>query len=277
MICLEACVSNHVSVGESSGSVAKAVALKLRCCAQGQKHISTSVFHPPSEGAQLAAASFQQAHLTVMWSTGLLQSYNTALATGNTLSIHTSRRLRAFDLGSNSMMLDHQQEDQHHQQEPAKQHPGKKKRKSAATAREPAPDSDTGSAAPAPMLVPLGGHSVAAIREPTDLPSNGHHSADLEITVADTQYGCIQSVTCVKLPGGGAVGRGGRDQQEALQLSSGMGNLVLLMHGAVWYISIQVRVGWAEHMLLRLDQLVGFRTYPLQRKGWLSDGEVYLA
>lgn len=224
--------------------------LKLSCCAQGQKHISSSVIHPPSEGAQVAAASFQQAHLTVMWSTGLLQSYDTALATGNTLSIQTSRRLRAFDLGSSPMMLDHQEDQQHQQQGPSQQHSGKKKRKSAAVAREPAPDSDVVSTAPAPMLVPLGGHSVAATRELSDSPSNGHHSADLEITVADTQYGCIQSVTSVKLPGSAAVGKASKDQQEALQLSSGMGNLVLLLHGAVWYISIQVRVALVELILV---------------------------
>ena len=92
------------------------------------------------------------------------------------------------------------------------------------------------------MLVPLGGHSVAAIREASDSPTNGHHCSDLEVTVADTQYGCIQSVTNVKLPGSAGVEGSGRDQQEALQLSSGMGNLVLLMHSAVWFISIQVRL-----------------------------------
>lgn len=185
-----------------------------------------------------------------MWSTGLLQSYNIAHATGNSLSIQTSRRLPAFDLGSSPMILDHQ-EDQQQPQEPAQQHTGKKKkRKSAAVAQEPVPESDMVSSAPVPMLVPLGGHSVAATREVLDLPSNGHHSADLEITVADTQYGCIQSVTSVKLPGSAAVDRAGKDQQEALRLSSGMGNLVLLMHGAVWCISIQVRVGLAEHMLV---------------------------
>lgn len=147
--------------------------------------------------------------------------------------------------------------DQLHQQEPAQQHTGNKKRKStaaaAAAAKEPAPENDLPSTTPVPLLIPLGGHSVAAIREPSDLPSNGHHSSHLEIIVADTQYGCVQSVTSVKLPGSGAVDRSGRDQQEALQLSSGMGNLVLLMHGAVWYFSIQVghsRKTWAHDIAL---------------------------
>ena len=215
--------------------------MKLRCCVQAQKHLSTSVIQPPSERTKLASASFQQDHLTVMWSNGLLQTYNTALTRGTTLSVQTSRRLHAFDLGSDQMVLDRQ--DQQQQQLPAQQHTGTKKRKStaaAAAAEEPAPDSDILSTTPVPLLVPLGSHSVAAIREPSDLPDNGH-SLDLEITVADTRYGCVQSVTSVKLPGSGTVDRAGKDHQEAVQLSSGMGNLALLMHGAVWYISIQVK------------------------------------
>ena len=207
---------------------------------QGQRHLSTSVIQPPSEGTKLASSSFGEGQLSVMWSNGLLQSYNTALTTGSMLSVHTSRRLHAFDLGSDQMVLDSQ--DQHRQQEPAQQNTGRKKRKSAAAAKEPAPDCDMVSTAPVPLLVSLRGHSVAAIREPSDLPINGHHSSELEIAVADTQYGCIQSVTNVKLPGSGAVDRPGKEQQEALQLSSGMGNLVMLLHGAVWYISIQVRL-----------------------------------
>ena len=231
--------------GQSSSSCGKSpvipcqtAVMKLGCCVQAQKHLSTSVVQPPSEGTKLVSASFQQGHLTVMWSDGLLQSYNTA---GPMLNVQTSRRLHAFDLGLDQTVLDNQ--DQQYQQQPAQQHTGNKKRKStaaAATEKEPAPDNDMPPTTPVPLLVPLGGHSVAAIREPSDLPSNGHHSSDLEITVADTQYGCIQSVASVKLPGSGAVDRHGKDQQEALQLSSGMGNLVLLMHGAVWYISIQV-------------------------------------
>lgn len=215
---------------------------KPHCCVQGQKHLSTSFIHLPSEDVKLASSSFQQGHLTVMWSNGLLQSYNTALIRGTTLSVQTSRRLHTFDLGSDQMVLDDQ--DQQHQQEPAQQHTGNKKRKStaaAAAAKEPAPADDLLSATPVPLLVPLGGHLVAAIREPSDLPINGHHSSHLDITVVDTQYGCVQSVSTVKLPGSGAVDQSGKDQQEALQLSSGMGDLVLLMHGAVWYVSIQVR------------------------------------
>lgn len=208
---------------------------------QGLKLLSTGVFQPPSDSAKLVSASYQANYLTILWSDGHLQAYNTARTTGNALSEHTSSRLRAFDAPSSHMALDSQDQ---HPQEPQQQPSGKKKRKStaaaAAAAQQPLNDGATPSSNTVPMLLPLGGHALAAIREPSDLPTNGQHSTEMEITVANTQYGCIQSVTSVKLPGGGGVNGSAGAQQEALQLRSGMGDLVLLMHSTVWYISIQV-------------------------------------
>ena len=199
------------------------------------------------------SSSFQEHYITVMWSNGLLQTFNTAIhqsPAGARLSIHTSRHLLAFDLGSEHMLVDDaqkdvQQQQQQQQEQKQQQLALKKKRKAAAAAVTAEPDDNAASNSLVPMLSPLGGHSVVAIREPEHLPTNGHASVDVEATVADAQYGCVQSVTGIKLPGDAAsVGRSsdlGRSEQDVLQLRSGMGNLVLLMHNAVWYISIPVR------------------------------------
>ncbi|KAL3134098.1 hypothetical protein ABBQ32_008522 [Trebouxia sp. C0010 RCD-2024] len=211
----------------------------------GLKHISNCVFQPPSDSAKLVSASFQDGHLAILWSDGLLQAYNTAPTPGNPLTVHTTARLRSFNLASSAMTLDNQEQHPQAPLQQQQQHSGKKRRKSAAVAaaaaREPLSDSATASTTTAPMLVPLGEHAVAAVREPSDLSTNGHQSTELEITVANTQYGCVQSVTTVKLPGGGGVESAAPGLQEAVQLRSGMGSLVLLMHSAVWYISIQAQ------------------------------------
>lgn len=227
----------------------KACSFEASCWLQGLRHISTRVFQPPSDSAKLISASFQDGHLAILWSDGVLHAYNTGPTPGNPLTVHTSTRLRSFTPGSSAMALDNQE--QHPQGPLQQQHSGKKRRKSApaaAAAREPLPDSATASITTAPMLIPLGGHAVAAVREPSDLPTNGHHSTELEITVANTQYGCVQSVTSVKLPGGGGMEGAARGQQEAVQLRSGMGSLVLLMHSTVWHISIQVKHSKTRHV-----------------------------
>lgn len=219
---------------------------KMVAALQGHKHISTSDIPAPSLAAKIMSSSFQERHLTVMWSNGLLQAFNTALrptTAGSTLAVHTSRHLPAFDLGSKHMLIDDAQEEQQ-QQQGQQQLAGKKKRKAAAATVLAKSDDHAALDSFVPMLVPLGGHSVMAIREPKHLPTNGHASANVEATVADTQYGCVQSVTGIKLPGhagsaGSTMDLGGLEQ-DALQLRSGMGNLVLLVHNAVWYISIPV-------------------------------------
>ena len=214
---------------------------------QTQKRTGLYAICAPSEAAKLVSASFQEGHLTLMWSNGFLQAVNTELQSstvGSDLNIHITRRLSAFDLGPEPMLIDTEQsqcQDEKQQQQPA----GKKKKRKSSVAADCVPAGKLVSTGLVHMLVPLGGHSVAALREPVEAHTNGHQSSDVEITVAETQYGCVQSVTSVKLPGVAASRRNSAElhgmQHEAFQLHSGIGNLVLLMRNAVWYISVQVK------------------------------------
>ena len=165
------------------------------------------------------------------------------------LQLKTSRQLLNFALPANAVL--HQQPIQ--QQAPAT---AVKAPKSGKRRRQPAITTDieqqlehcASSASFVPALVPLGGHSVAAIREGTDAHTNGHQPSSLEVTILDTMYGCVQSVVPVHLPKSttsgaeAAAGDGSQlgKQQQVFRLSSGFGDLVLLSHDAVWSISIPV-------------------------------------
>ncbi len=218
---------------------------------QGGKLRSLQTIPQPAETARLTSVSFRDQQLVCLWSTGLLQAYSTAHSTISgtaQLKLQTSRQLLGFASPAEHTL------DSHLQQKPGPTMKSGKDTKSGKKRGKPAVSTDIAELAnsasqPAPfkpMLVPLGGHSVAAVREPTDTPTNGHKTSGLDVTVVDTLYGCVQSVNTVKLARGATAAATGLQngsetmQQGVLQLQSGMGDLILLLNNAVWSMSIQV-------------------------------------
>lgn len=199
----------------------------------------------PAENATLTSVSFRDQQLICLWSTGLLQAYSTAAASiasdRTALRLQTSRQLLGF-----ASTVDHLPDNQLQQssltlsgKDPKS---GKKRRKPA---METADVNNSASPAPfRPCLLPLGGHSVAALRESTDLPTNGHQASGLEAVIVDSLFGTVQSITSVKLPksatADGAQNGSETMQQGVLQLQNSMGDLVLLFNDAVWSMSIKV-------------------------------------
>ncbi len=228
--------------------------------------MGTHVIPQPANNAKLASASIRDQQLICLWSGGLLQAFNivpNAASGVSAFKLQSSRQLLGFASPSDSTSDDQpQQQPFDSTSKPSREPKSGKKR------RKPAPPVETADVAnPAngpepfrPMVVPLGGHTMAAIKEATELPTNGHQTFGLEVAITDSLYGCVQSVTPVKLPNrapaaaAAAQLHDGPDsrRQEAVQLQSGMGHLALLFNGAVWSISAQVRLScWGD--AARLD------------------------
>ena len=241
--------------------------------------------------------AFQHQQLICLWSNGLLEAYsmtsstavNTASSTTsaaaagpassdtvlvNSLKLKFSKQLVGFAAALGKVSSEQPTQKQQTPKESQEPKTGKKRRKPATPldiVQSAAHDSPPSAFQPA--LVALGGHSVAAIREITEGPSNGHQTSALEATVLDTMYGCVQSVTTVQLPkvansiasdGASAATAAGLPpvrHQQVLQLGSGMGNLVILAHDAVWSTSIQVILSSFVHAIHTFRTLQGAQKY----------------
>ncbi|DBA75343.1 hypothetical protein WJX77_005717 [Trebouxia sp. C0004] len=219
----------------------------------GGKPMGTHVIPQPANNAKLASASIRDQQLICLWSGGLLQAFN--------IVPNAASGIAAFKLQSSRQLLgfasptDYTSDDQPQQQpfdstsKPSREPKSGKKRRKPAALVETADLAKSGNGPEPfrPMVVPLGGHTLAAIKEATELPTNGHHILGLEVAITDSLYGCVQSVTPVKLPNrapaAAAQLHSGPDsrRQEAVQLQSGMGHLALLFNDAVWSISAQAQ------------------------------------
>ena len=217
--------------------------------------MGTHVIQQPANNAKLASASIRDQQLICLWSGGLLQAFNivpNAASGVAAFKLQSSRQLLGF-----ASPTDHISDDQLQQQPFDSTSKPSREPKSGKKRRKPAAPVETADVAKSvngpepfrPMVVPLGGHTMAAIKEATELPTN------LEVAITDSLYGCVQSVTPVKLPNrapaaaAAAQLHDGPDsrRQEAVQLQSGMGHLALLFNGAVWSISAQVRLScWGD-------------------------------
>ncbi len=213
--------------------------------------MGTHVIPQPANTARLASASIRDQQLICLWSGGLLQAFN--------IVPHAASGVAAFKLQSSRQLLgfasptDHISDDQLQQQPFDSTSKPSREPKSGKKRRKPAAPVETADVAKSvngpepfrPMVVPLGGHTMAAIKEATELPTNAHQTLGLEVAITDSLYGCVQSTMPVKLPNrapAAAQLHNGPDsrRQEAVQLQSGMGHLALLFNGAVWSISAQV-------------------------------------
>ena len=218
--------------------------------------MGTHVIPQPANTARLASASIRDQQLICLWSGGLLQAFN--------IVPHAASGVAAFKLQSSRQLLgfasptDHISDDQPQQQpfdctsKPSREpKSGKKRRKPAAPVETADVAKSVNGPEPfRPMVVPLGGHTMAASKEATELPTNAHQTLCLEVAITDSLYGCVQSTMPVKLPNRAPAAaaaaavqlHNGPDsrRQEAVQLQSGMGHLALLFNGAVWSISAQV-------------------------------------
>ncbi len=230
--------------------------------------MGTHVIPQPANNAKLASASIRDQQLICLWSGGLLQAFNivpNAASGVAAFKLQSSRQLLGFASPIDSISDDQQQQQQPFDStsKPSRESKsGKKRRKPVA----PVETADLAKSANGPkpfrpMVVPLGGHTMAAIKEATELPTNGHQTLGLEVAMTDSLYGCVQSVTPVKLPNrapaaAAAQLHSGCDsrRQEAVQLQSGMGHLALLFNGAVWSISAQVSLTcWGAIATVRPD------------------------
>ena len=213
--------------------------------------MGTHVIPQPANTARLASATIRDQQLICLWSGGLLQAFN--------IVPHAASGVAAFKLQSSRQLLgfaspiDHISDDQPQQQPFDSTSKPSREPKSGKKRRKPAAPVETADVAKSvngpepfrPMVVPLGGHTMAAIKEATELPTNAHQTLGLEVAITDSLYGCVQSTMPVKLPNrapAAAQLHNGPDsrRQEAVQLQSGMGHLALLFNGAVWSISAQV-------------------------------------
>lgn len=214
---------------------------------QGGSQLGTHKIPQPAGNAKLTSATFRHQQLICLWSTGLLQAYNTAasITSGKSaFKLQTSRQLLGFASPADEPFGGQPQQLQQPKSKPGKEpKSGKKRRQSTApietvdlppSASQPAPFR--------PVLIPLGSHSIAAIREAAQVHTNGQQSFSLEVAITDSLYGCVQSVATIKLPksAAAAVGVQHGAQQQALQLQTGMGDLALLFNDAVWSISAKV-------------------------------------
>lgn len=215
--------------------------------------MGTHVIPQPANNAKLASASIRDQQLICLWSGGLLQAFNivpNAASGVAAFKLQSSRQLLGFASTSESTSDDQpQQQPFDSTSKPSRElKSGKKRRKPAA----PVETADLAKSANGPepfrpMVIPLGGHTMAAIKEAPELPTNGHQTLGLEVAITDSLYGCVQSVTPVKLPNrapaAAAQLHSGPDsrRQEAVQVQSGMGHLALLFNDAVWSISAQVK------------------------------------
>ncbi|DBA81279.1 TPA: hypothetical protein ACH3X2_006899 [Trebouxia sp. C0005] len=222
----------------------------------GGKPMGTHVIPQPANNAKLASASLRDQQLICLWSGGLLQAFNivpNAVPGVAAFKLQSSRQLLGFASPSDSMTDDQQQQQPPFDStsKPSREpKSGKKRRKSAAPVETAAVAKPANGPKPfRPMVVPLGGHTMAAIKEATEVPTNGHQTLGLEFAITDSLYGCVQSVMPVKLPNrlpaaaAAAQLHNGPDSttQEAVQLQSGMGHLALLFNDAVWSISAQAQ------------------------------------
>ncbi len=222
--------------------------------------MGTHVIPQPANNAKLASASIRDQQLICLWSGGLLQAFNIApnAASGAAaFKLQSSRQLLGF-----ASPTDHTSDDQPQQQPFDSTSKPSREPKSGKKRRKPAPPVETADVAKSasgpepfrPIVVPLGGHTMAAIKEAPELPTNGHQTLGLEVAITDSLYGCVRSVTPVKLPNRAPAAadaaqlHSGPDssRQVAVQLQSGMGHLALLFNGAVWSISAQVRLSYSE-------------------------------
>lgn len=218
--------------------------------------MGTHVIPQPANNAKLASASIRDQQLICLWSEGLLQAFNiipNAASGVAAFKLQSSRQLLGFASPSGPMTDDQPQQQPFDCTSKPSREPksGKKRRKPAA----PVETADLAKSANGPepfrpMVVPLGGHNMAAIKEATELPTNGHQTLGLEVAITDSLYGCVQSVMSVKLPNrapaaaAAAQLHSGPDsrRQEAVQLQSGMGHLALLFNDSVWSICAEVRL-----------------------------------
>ena len=179
----------------------------------------------PQDAAKLVAASYSSHQLLTLWSSGSMDCFDIN-ASGNSLKLRTSRKLPAFASSSKAVIPEAQ----------AKPSRARKRRQPEEdTANVPA-TAQTSS----PAIFPLGNHTVAAVRQLTDLPTNGHTASAVEVIVTDSSYGCIQSVTSVKLPKAKADAKLQLQPGSIFQQRTGAGDMVLLFGGAVWLFSIPV-------------------------------------
>ena len=235
--------------------------------------MGTYVIPQPANNAKLASASIRDQQLICLWSGGVLQAFNivpNAASGVAAFKLQSSRQLLGFASPSDSITDDRPQQQPFDSTSKPSREPksGKKRRKPAA----PVETADLAKSANGPepfrpMVVTLGGHTMAAIKEATELPTNGHQTLGLEVAITDSLYGCVQSVMPVKLankaPAAAAAQlHSGPDsrRQEAVQLQSGMGHLALLFNDSVWSFSAQVRLTcWGAIAAVRLDIVAAAR------------------
>ena len=208
---------------------------------------STHDIPAPQPAAKLVSASYKDQQLLVLWSHGTIQSFDVR-ARSAALKLRTSQYLPSFSLSPNSII-----------ETPGKSTDSTGKAGKALTAvtpvstkpskarkrRQPEADSaeadDSAQHSSPSGILPLGSHAVAAVREVTDLPTNGHVASAVEVTITDSNYGCIQSVTGVRLPKAQAEAQLQLMQCSIFQQHTGKGDIVLLYGNAVWLFTVPVR------------------------------------
>lgn len=195
----------------------------------------------PQEKLRLASVCYQSQQLLTLWSDGTLQCHD-AKPHSKALRLRISQKLPAYNCATS------QKTNEAAVESPV---PTKALSKSITKAvkarkrRQPEADSVELEEPEAASVgvIPLGQHTVAAVRQVTDLPTNGHAASAVELIVTDSSYGCIQSVTGVKLPRAQADAKLQLTPGALFQQHTGTGELVLLYGNAVWLFTIPVSHG----------------------------------
>lgn len=215
---------------------------------QALKLEATYAIPAPKTTAKLVSVTYKAQQLLTLWSDGTLQSADIR-PRSTALRMRTSQRLPAFTAATTNA------QPMESTRKPSKaligsigkQSKAKKRRQpevDSAELQEPIFQSSSSG------ILPLGAHTVAAVREVTDLPTNGHAASAVEVTVADSAYGCVQSVTSVRLPKAQAGAKLQLMPGSVFQQRTGQGELVLLYGNAVWLFTIPVSLlaGAAAHI-----------------------------
>ena len=193
------------------------------------------------------STSYKDQQLLILWSNGTLQSFDIR-PRSTALKLRTSQHLPSFSC-SPPLVTETPGKSKDNTPKPSKAlaaaTPASNKASKARKRRQPEADSaeadDSAQQSSSSGILPLGSHAVAAVREVTDLPTNGHAASAIEVVVTDSNYGCIQFVTGVRLPKAQAEAQLQLMQSSIFQQRTGKGEIVLLYGNAVWLFTVPVR------------------------------------